>query len=220
MSAATASYVRILGGYFTRPDYFTADVEKGTIRTPTGARTCALTDDFLIGFRAALQFECGKASERVFKSCGRKWGASFVERFDRELGEYYGVPVRDLSAGIVEKCLNDAFRAHGWGKLSVDYAEYDNGIVQVTIADSVLPAIFGSSDKPTDALMSGFLATIFSFYANTELDCQQTECPSRGADASRFVLGLASRIAEVPKLLKDNLSHTIIVRRLTATRPV
>jgi uncharacterized protein len=219
MSVATASYVRILPGYFTQPNFFAADIEKGTIRTPTGVRTCALTDDFLNGFRAALQFECGKATDRVFKSCGRKWGLSFVNRFDRELGEYYGVPIRDLSAGIVEKCLTDAFRAHGWGKLTIDYAEYDHGIVQVTIEDSVMPAIFGSSEKSSDAMMSGFLASIFSFYANTELDCQQTDCPSRGADASRFVISLAERIAEVPKWIKDNLQHATIVRRLLANRP-
>jgi hypothetical protein len=219
MSAATASYVRILNGYFTRPDYFTADVEKGTIRTPTGVRTCALTDDFLLGFRSALVFECGKASDRVFKSCGRKWGVSFVERFDRELGEYYGVPVRDLSAGIVEKCLDDAFRAHGWGQLAVDYGEYDNGLIQVTIHDSVLPAIFGTGDKPSDALMAGFLAAVFSFYANTDLDCQQTDCPSRGADASRFVIGLAGRLTDVPKWTKDKLAHATVVRRLVAARP-
>ena len=33
MSAVAGSYVRLLNGYFSRPDFFAADVEKGTIRT-------------------------------------------------------------------------------------------------------------------------------------------------------------------------------------------
>ena len=65
MTQETASYVRLVSGYYSRPDYCAADVDKGTIRTPTGARVCALTDDFLRGFRAAVQFECGKATDRV-----------------------------------------------------------------------------------------------------------------------------------------------------------
>lgn len=218
MIAATASYVRILPGFYSRPDYFAADVEKGTIRTPAGVRTCALTDDFLLGFRSALAFECGKASDKVFKACGRKWGQSFVERFDRELGDYYGVPVRDLSAGIVEKCLDDAFRAHGWGHLVVDYAEYDRGLIAVTVHDSVIPAVFGPSDKPSDTLMAGFLAAVFSFYSNLELDAQQTDCPSRGSDASRFVIGLSDRLADVPKWNRDRIPHAAIVRRLASNR--
>jgi uncharacterized protein len=219
MSGATASYVRILNGYFTQPDYFKADVEKGTIRTPAGVRMCALTDDFLQGFRAALQFECGKATDRVMKSCGKKWGKTFIERFDRELSEYFGVPLTDMSAGIVEKCLNEAFRAHGWGNITIDYSEYDNGLVQVAITDSVMPDVIGKTDKLSDALMCGFLATVFSHYANTELECHQTECPSRGADASRFVVGLASRVSEVPKWIVDNLNHGTMVRRIIANTP-
>jgi len=217
MTQETASYVRLVSGHYSRPDYFAADVAKGTIRTPSGTRICALTDDFLRGFRAAVQFECGKATDRVYKRCGFRWGTSFVERFDREMTEYFGVPARDMSAGLVERTLDEAFRAHGYGKLAVDYAEYDRGFLQVTLTDSVMPAVMGRADKPTDALMCGFLAAVFGFYASAELDCVQTECPSRGADASRFLIGLAARLAPVPKLVADNLPHAAILTRLKAT---
>ena len=216
MTQETASYVRLVNGYYTRPDYFAADVAKGTIRTPSGTRICALTDDFLRGFRAAVQFECGKATDRVYKKCGFRWGTSFVERFDREMTEYFGVPAREMSAGLMERTVDEAFRAHGYGHLSLDYAEYDRGFVQVTLADSVMPAVMGRTDKPSDALMCGFFSAVFGFYASTELDCVQTECPSRGADASRFLVGLAGRLAGVPKMVADNLSHATILNRLKA----
>ncbi len=214
MTAETASYIRLTTGHFSRPDYFAADVEKGTIRTPAGTRICALTDDFLRGFRSAVQFECGKASDRVFKKCGFKWGTTFVERFDREMTELFGVPAREMSAGLIERTLDEAFRAHGYGALAVDFDEYDAGFVQVSLTDSVMPHVVGRQEKPADALMCGFFAAVFTFYASTDLDCVQTECPSRGAAASRFLVGLAARLAPVPKLVQDKLSHAAILGRL------
>ncbi|MCU0704209.1 MAG: hypothetical protein MUF18_09570 [Fimbriiglobus sp.] len=217
MTAVAGSYVRLLNGYFSRPDFFREDVEKGTIRTPTGTRICALTDDFLLGFRSAVQFECGKATDRVFKACGKKWGKTFVERFDRELTDHFGVPLTDVSAGLVERCLDEAFRFYGWGKPAIDLTDYDAGLVAVSVADPVMPTVVGAADKPTDALFAGFFAAVFTHYAKTDLDCQQTDCPSRGADASRFVIGLAARLKDVPKWVGENLPHTVILRRLKAT---
>lgn len=214
MSTEAASYVRLLNGYYARPDYFRHDVEKGTIRTAAGTRMCALTDDFLRGFRSAVKFECGKATDRVFKACGRRWGAAFAERFDRELTDHFGVPVQDVSAGLIEKCLDDAFRQHGWGKLTVDLSAYEAGLIAFEVTDPVLPAVVGPSDKPSDALFAGFFAAVASFYAKTELDAQQTDCPSRGADASRFVVGLAARLKDVPKWVADGLTHPAVLRRM------
>jgi hypothetical protein len=215
MSTISASYVRLLNGFYTRPDYFKANVEKGTIRTPNGVRTCALTDDFLNGFLAAVQYECGKASDRVFKSCGRKWGKTFVERFDQEMTEFYGVPLRELSTGIVENSLDEAFRAHGWGSLALDYSIRSHGFLAATITDSVMPAITPNASKPSDALMAGFLSAILGHYSCIELECHQTECTSRGGAASVFVIGLADRLKDVPKWVKDNTPHRTIIRRLT-----
>jgi len=214
MTSAT-SYVRLMNGYYSRSDYFTADLEKGTIRTPVGTRICSLTDDFLRGFRSAVQFECGKATDRVFKSGGKRWGATFVDRFDRELTEHFGVPLQDMSAGIVERCLDEAFRFHGWGKLTIDLKDYDSGFITVETRDSPMPAVSGSSDKPSDPLFAGFFAAVFGHYAKTELECIQTECPSRGNEASKFVVGLADRLANVPAWVKDKIPHATILRRLT-----
>ncbi|MGL6074576.1 MAG: V4R domain-containing protein [Fimbriiglobus sp.] len=214
MSTETASYIRLLNGYFSRPDYFHADVEKGTIRTPAGTRMCTLSDDFLLGFRSALIFECGKAGDRVFKRCGFRWGQAFIQRFDREISEHYGVPARDMSTGLIERALDEAFRYHGWGKLTIDLSDYDHGYVQIAVHDSVMPAVIGNAERPTDALMAGFFAAVFTYYADTELDCIQTECPSRGASASRFVVGLADRIAPATKYVADKLGHTVIMNRL------
>jgi predicted hydrocarbon binding protein len=218
MTAVAASYVRLLNGYFSRGDYFQADVEKGTIRTPTGTRICALTDDFLLGFKSAVQFECGKATDRVFKSCGKRWGRTFVERFDRELTDHYGVPLPDVSTGLVERCLSEAFRHYGWGDVSLDLTEYDAGLVTVEMSDPVLPALAGPSPKPADPLFAGFFAAVFSYFAKIDLDCHQTDCPSCGADRSRFVVGLADRIKDVPRWVGEKLAHAVILRRLkTAT---
>jgi len=214
MNSAT-SYVRLLNGYYSRGQYFQADVEKGTIRTPTGTRICALTDDFLRGFRNAVHFECGKATDRIFKTCGKRWGTTFVERFDRELTEHFGVPLQDMSTGIVENCLDEAFRYHGYGKLKVDLANYASGFVSLDVRDAVIPNVLGSSEKPCDALFAGFFASVFSYYAKTELDCLQTECTSRGNETSKFIVGLSSRLKQAAAWVNDRIPHAAILRRLT-----
>lgn len=210
----TASYVRVLDGYYARPGYFTTDLARGMIRTPTGARICVVTEDFLRGFRAAVRFECGKATDRVFKKCGVRWGAAFAARFERELSDHFGVPAKELSAGLVQNCLDEAFRHHGWGRVVLDLTAYDWGVVQVTVHDPVMAAVVGQSDRPADSLTAGFLAGVFGYFAGTELDCQQTECPTRGAAAARFVVGGPVRLKPVPGWVADGTPHAAVVARL------
>ncbi|HMO36027.1 MAG TPA: hypothetical protein PKA06_08290, partial [Gemmatales bacterium] len=139
---------RLLKNYYSRADYFRHDINKGTIRTPTGERICALTSDFLLGFHKAVEFECGKATPLVFKTAGKRWGKQFTERFERDLSAHYRVPIKDLSTAVVYECLAEAFRHHGWGRLSISFQEAEFGFILVEIKNSVMPELLGKRKEP------------------------------------------------------------------------
>ena len=49
--------VRMRGNLYARPDYFQTDVTRGVTLTPGGSRSCALSEDFLLGSKVALLFD-------------------------------------------------------------------------------------------------------------------------------------------------------------------
>ncbi|QJW97811.1 V4R domain-containing protein [Frigoriglobus tundricola] len=220
MSKPADPQVRLKGNIYARPDYFTTDVTRGATRTPGGTRICALTSDFLLGFRDALVYECGGAFKGVMKSCGRRWGKTFVARFEKELLALYQTPVKDLPAGVVHACLADAFAYHGWGRLTLDLSGAADGVLVAEIGDSVMPALVRESDRPVDHLMAGLLAAVFGHFAGAPLECVQTDCPTRGGAASRFVIAAPERVAQVEAWLDAApadapLTHDAVLRKLT-----
>jgi len=216
----SASPFRLKGNYFAEPYYFRTDVTTGVCRTPTGVRICTLPPDFLLGLRDALIYECGKSYRIVLKAAGRRWGSQWIKRLDREWTAYYQQPFRELPAGLIRVCLADAFAAHGYGKLDYTRAEESPEFWSAEIGDSLFPALVGESDRPVDLLMSGLLAAIFSYLHGLTMDCLQTECPSMGAERSRFLIGPAPRIAELEAWWEANTplpSHEQVLQQAAAT---
>jgi predicted hydrocarbon binding protein len=188
--------IRLKGNYFAEPYYFRTDVTTGVCRTPSGQRICTLPPDFLLGLRDALIYECGKSYRQVLKSAGRRWGTQWIKRIDRELSTYYQVPLRELPRSLVRICMRDAFAAYGYGQLHYYATEFTN-FWNVELIDSVFPTLVNESDRPVDLLMSGLIAALFSHLYGATMDSLQTECPSMGAEYSRFIVGPAARIAEL-----------------------
>lgn len=223
MTKTTDPQVRLKGNRYARPDYFHTDVTTGATRTPSGLRVCTLTSDFLLGFRDALVYECGKSFRNVMKACGKRWGKTFIAGFEKELATEYQTPAKDLPAGVVHACLADAFNYHGWGQLTVDLSLAEHGIILAEVADSVLPAVIRQSERPVDHLLCGLLASVFGHFAGAELDAVQTDCPTLGAGASRFLIASPERIVEIVQWIDANsverpVSHDDVLRQLI--RPV
>ncbi|MGL4422408.1 MAG: hypothetical protein ACRCZF_17190, partial [Gemmataceae bacterium] len=108
------------GNFYAEGYYATTDVRRGVTRTRTGVRLACLTSDFLIGFRRAIVDETGPAADTVFKSCGRKWGGFLAKRFDKDMSEFHGRPLRDLSVAKFQTSLMELFSHHGWGLMKFD----------------------------------------------------------------------------------------------------
>jgi predicted hydrocarbon binding protein len=209
--------IRLKGNYFADPEFFRTDVTKGVTRTPAGTRVCTLPSDFLLGFRDAVIYECGRSYRAVLKAAGRRWGTQFAKRLERELTAFYQSPFRQLPAALVRVCLADAFAAHGYGRLTVAPLAEDPEFAVAEVRDPVMPALVREADRPVDALAAGMLGAVFAHLGGKPLDAVQTDCPSLGADRSRFLIGPAPRVAEIEEWLdgSDPLpGHEAVARRL------
>jgi predicted hydrocarbon binding protein len=205
------------GNPAARPDYFRTDVAKGVTRTAAGVRICTLPTEFLLGFRDALVYECGKAYRRVMKTAGKKWGAKLATRFEKEVASLYQTKLRDLPAGLVHVCLTESFAAHGYGNLSVDLSACADGLILVDLTNSMMPSLIRESARPVDLLMAGLLGAVFSHLSGEPLDAVQTDCPSMGAERSRFVIARADAISSVEDWLdtvENHPPHDAIVQRV------
>lgn len=209
------SPIRLKGNYYARPDYFNTDVAKGVTRTPTGARMCAVADDFLIGFRTAIMYECGPAYRLVLKTAGKRWGDKFIARMDQELTAYYGRPFRELHQGLIDQCLTEAFNYHGYGLLKIHHAE---GFIEIEVEQAVMPSLVQFTERPVDDMMTGLFGAVFSYLLGRTLEAIQTECPSTAGEKTRFLVAAADIIAPIEEWAEQQTpypNHDDFYRRVT-----
>lgn len=209
------SKLRLKGNYYARPDYFNTDVAKGVTRTPQGVRMCAVADDFLVGFRTAIIYECGPAYRLVLKTAGKRWGEKFIARMEQELTAYYGSPFRELPTGLIDQCLSEAFNYHGYGLLKIRRHERH---LDVEIENSMLPSLVQMSERPVDDMMTGLLGAVFSHLLGRSYEAIQTECPSTAGERTRFLVATSDVIAPIEEWADQQQpqpSHDDFLHRLT-----
>lgn len=207
------------GNYYAEGVYCQTDVRRGVTTARSGARLVSLTTDFLKGFRRAIQDECGPAADIVFKTIGRKWGGFLAARFESEQTAFLGRPLRDSSMAEFQTALGELFAAHGWGRIRLDLAKYDRGLLTIAALDPVFAALGGPSEQPVESLMAGTFAGFFSTLFERDLDCVQTECVARGAAAARFVVGLTPRLSLAGTWVAEGKSHDLVLSELESIRP-
>ena len=203
---------------FSERGYLRTDVARGVIHTRSGTRICVLTSDFLLGFRRAIEHECGEASDEVLKQCGIRWGTQFGKRLTGALEQHYGTSLEDFSVGTLFACLSEAFSHHGLGTLTIDASLYPQGLISVSLDGAVYAELLGKSEHPADCLTAGMLAGLFSVLCREQLDCLQTECVATGGTTGRFVIGLDKRLATAIGLVQQRKPHAEVLEYLAETR--
>lgn len=206
------------GNYYAEGSYLKTDVARGVTRNRSGTRICVLSEDFLRGFRKAITDECGPAADAVFKSCGRRWGRQFAVRFEKELSDFHGRPLREFSMSMFQVYLAELFSHHGWGQCHLDLTHYETGLLLVELREAVMAALVGESETPAEALTAGVLAGFFQHLTGEDLDCIQTACKARGDDCSRFIIGLSTRLAPVSEWVEAGKKHSEVVSVLNLSR--
>lgn len=200
--------------YFNERQYLKTNIRTGVTLNRAQTRYLSLTSDFLIGLRNGLINECGQAANEVFHSAGKKWGRKYAERFDKELSDFYQTPVNTFPLAVFSACLAESFSHHGWGKLQMDYTHHKNGLLIAVVRNPLYATLVGESDQATDSLLAGIFGGVFTYFADRELACFQTQCQACGAEDSRFVIGVSERLRDVSAWLEDGRSHDDIVLSL------
>ena len=195
-------------------DYLETDVRSGVTTNRAGTRLLALSSDFLLGLHQALSTECGEAASTVFRTCGRTWGRQFGVKFERELTQFYGRPMREFPVALFEACLKEAFSRHGWGRVEIDYGHHEHGFIIVDLPDCIYADLLGKQATEGDPLMAGLLAGLFSHLSCQNLDAVQTMSKTRGETNNRFLLTLPSRVQSAQRLLEQGKKHDEIVTAL------
>jgi len=206
------------GSFYADSTYCHTDVGQGVTRNRAGTRLIALSADFLLGFRRAIMDECGPAAGTVFKTCGHKWGVMLAHRFSKEMTDFYGKPVAEFKLALFQACVVEMFNHHGWGLLTLDLAHHDQGLLVIQLANPVMASLVEREEQPVETLMAGILAGFFGQLSGQDLDCVQTACQSHGAATSKFVVGLAARLAPVAAWVENGKSHDHVVAELASVR--
>ena len=205
---------RLPGNYFAQDLYVRGSTELGLLENRRGDRLLAIPDPLLQAIYVGLDKETGQASKMVLYNCGRWWGKNFYARFCEELADYYSQPMASLSMAEFLQSLQQCWRTHGWGQITLDMTYRDQGFLGVEIAHSPFTAAAPNSPSPSGALERGILEIFFSQLTGRELVCAQTSCTTRGDEANRFVLGLGKRLQTAPALVANGQSHQSIMQAL------
>lgn len=206
---------RLPGNYFASDVYVRGTLELGLLENRRGDRLLALPDTLLEAIYAGLNNETGQATRYVLQNCGLWWGKNFYARFCEELSDYHKKAVADLPMAEFLQALQQCWRTHGWGVLSLNVDYQAQGFLVIEIKNSPFTAHVIQPDQPSGALETGVLQAFFSQLTGRDLSCVQTSCESMGADCSRFVLGVPDRLKPAEALVQEGQSHEAVMQVLT-----
>ena len=206
---------RLPSNYFASDVYIRGTLELGLLENRRGDRLLALPDALMKSIVAGLNQETGQATRFVLRNCGLWWGKNFYARFCEELSEYYQKGVADLSMIEFVKALQECWRTHGWGALTVNTDYQKSGFLVIEVQNSPFTAHAIQPNQPSGALECGVLQAFFSQLTGRDLTCVQISCESLGGDRNRFVLGLESRLEAAEALVQEGQPHTAIMQMLT-----
>lgn len=204
------------GNYFATQTYVRSDAELGLLENRSGSRLIAIPDTLIKALYAGLEQETGLAAHLVLVNCGRWWGKNFYQRFSEELASHYGQALASLPMADFLQSLQQCWISHGWGRIDLDPAYADRGLVVVKTWNSPFAAQAPQMNRPVCFMDVGILAAFFSALTHEELSCVQLSCESLGADCNRFVVGLGERLEPAELQVEDQVSWEVILQGLAA----
>ncbi|HEY8503379.1 MAG TPA: hypothetical protein VIL46_02275 [Gemmataceae bacterium] len=201
------------GNCFGGRDYVCAEAAAGTARSRFGGRVLALPLEFLRSLREVLARDHGPRADGALRAAGAYWGRGLAARIDAEVRASRGAPLTGAPLAEFAAHLGEALAAHGLGRLRLDLSRAARGVLAVELRDGIDAADPG--DAPSDPLLEGMLAGLFSHLTGQELDCVQTDRQGRaGAERSRFVLGLLTRMGRPRQMQAEGAAFEEVIREL------
>lgn len=115
----------------------------------------------------------------ILYHASREAGKKYMQNISRN----FGMNLKDaLKWGI------NSFELGGWGITELRDFDLDKKRALVRIENSSVAKEFGSSDRPVDDILRGFLAGAASIIFKEEIACKETKCLSKGDAFCEFVV--------------------------------
>lgn len=211
------SHENALLALFDEDDIFkdsklTFDLREGVIWNPAKTRVVILSTDLLKGIYNAVFYETGPGWKLIFKKCGAIWGRRLAKRLDQECTMLLGRRMGDMTLENFLRFMRDYFLFHGWGSLtiSVEHAR-ESGIVEAELMDSIFADIVDDRENMADSMICGLLSSLIGYLSGQELECVQTECITKGAVSSRFIITSPARLRYAEDEIRAGKKHAELV---------
>lgn len=191
------------------------DLREGMVWNQAKTRLCLLSTDLLAGVYKALVDEAGPAWSLILKNCGTMWGVRVMRRLDREMQLLLGQRLSEIPLGDFLAFITDYFAFHGWGIVELDLSRtQESGIVEARLTHSIFAEIVSDAEEMADPMIAGILGAMISYLSGSKLDCEQTECITKGAPCSRFVITDPTRLKKVPTMIESGLNHEQVLNAI------
>jgi predicted hydrocarbon binding protein len=201
--------------WFLKKNWLQGSAFEGTIRTRDGDRVVVLPEELLQGLHRAIAFETGAALPIIAYTCGRRWGARMVRRWDAQWREHYQERMEQTEFDMFQAWLIQSFRFQGWGELSWDFSMEQQGVLHFEVRNCVLSRLLADLEEPMVAdIFAGVFAALSSWVVGRELECAQIACEKSGAPACRFVVATPERIEKVRNARLEGATTEQMMSRL------
>lgn len=188
------------------------DLREGVIWNPAKTRVVVLSSDLLTGIYKAVFYETGPGWKLIFQRCGEIWGRRLVKRLDHECATLLGLRLGDMTLENFLRFMRDYFVYHGWGSLTINVdGARETGLVQAELLDSIFSKVVDDPENMADAMICGMLSSLLGYLSGQELGCVQTQCPTKGAESSRFIITSPERLKYAEHEIRAGRKHEELV---------
>lgn len=201
--------------YFRDPNFLQLDVKAGVIRTKAGTRMIGVNEDFLKGFVAAVEYECGPAATVVLRKCGAHFGKRLGERFEADLFKVTGMSTADRPMMEFDFLVRDMWEQTGMGLIDIDWEKGQHGFLPVKLEHSPMQDI-GPKGHEGDDMFTGIIEGFIIHFADAAMRCIQTGDMRLGSkDGTTFIVGFEDKVAKAESMAQDGTRHRDIVEALS-----
>jgi predicted hydrocarbon binding protein len=196
------------------PNKFFRREENGRLFNRYGQRMMLVTEDFVVGYQAALQEEVGDAAAEIMYRCGLEWGRADILGFAARYQEEFGQPMTEGHSRMVLETWWWPLQAAGWGSWSYDLTQLKEGLIFVDLYESAIAKSIGNIGKVACHYYAGLFAAAFSYIARTDLSGLEIQCYSMGEEFCKFLVGASKRINAAQFWAREGATAQEIIGRL------
>lgn len=201
--------------FFHQENFFTFDLQAGTMQTRAGFRAFLADGSLLAGLQQALERLPGEVSAPILYATGRHWGRHEMTAFVPLLENACQRKLPEMGAAFFLEQWWEPLRLAGWGCWHLEMEWRRQGMIFIDLRQSATVAAHTLNDRSSCHLYAGLYAGVFSFLTNMDLSGLELECAATGSEFCKFMVGTENRIRAAELLLREGAAAATILERLS-----